>query len=102
LILVMGHTNCGAVKAAVETASGADTGSPYINALVAEIQPRLAERTRGAASENLVVEGWDNALGVSQKLLEKSKLIRDAAKSGSLRVETALYNLKSGQVEWNR
>lgn len=101
LILVMGHTQCGAVKAALNTPAGSDAGSPYINALVAEIQPRLHEHARGPASENFVVEGWDNARGVSQKLLEKSKVIREAAKSGSLRVETALYHLESGKVEWN-
>jgi carbonic anhydrase len=101
LILVMGHTSCGAVKAALTTPVGGDTGSPYINALVAEIQPRISERMKGPASEGFVAEGWDNARGVSQKLLEKSKIIREAAKSGSLRVETALYHLKSGQVEWN-
>ncbi len=102
LIVVMGHSSCGAVKASFETAAGSDTGSPYINALVADIQPRIAERMKGAPSEGLVVEGWDNARGISQKLLEKSKIIRDAAKSGSLRVETALYNLKSGTVEWSK
>lgn len=101
LILVMGHSSCGAVKASFETAVGGDTGSPYINALVAEIQPRIAERMKGPASASFVAEGWDNARGVAQKLLEKSKVIREAAKSGSLRVETALYHLKSGQVEWN-
>lgn len=102
LILVMGHTSCGAVKAAMETVAGGDTGSPYINALVAEVQPRLGDRSRGPASENLATEGWENARGVTQKLLEKSKIVRDAAKSGSLRLETALYHLKSGQVEWSR
>lgn len=101
LILVMGHSSCGAVKAAFTTPSGTDTGSPYINALVAEVQPRIAQRMRNPASAGFVAEGWDNARGVSQKLLEKSKIIREAAKSGSLRVETALYHLDSGKVEWN-
>lgn len=101
LILVMGHSACGAVKAAFSTPAGTDTGSPYINALVAEVQPRIAERMRNPASAGFVAEGWDNARGVSVKLMEKSKIIRDAAKSGTLRVETALYHLDSGKVEWN-
>lgn len=101
LILVMGHSSCGAVKAAFSTPPGTDTGSPYINALVAEVQPRLEKRLRKPASSGFVAEGWDNARGVSQKLMEKSKIIRDAAKSGTLRVETALYHLDSGKVEWN-
>jgi carbonic anhydrase len=101
LILVMGHSSCGAVKAAFGTPAGTDTGSPYINALVAEVQPRIAQRMRSPASAGFVAEGWDNARGVSLKLMEKSKIIRDAAKSGTLRLETALYHLDSGKVEWN-
>lgn len=101
LILVMGHSSCGAVKAAFTTPPGTDTGSPYINALVAEVQPRIEKHMKNPASNGFVAEGWDNARGVSQKLLEKSKIIRDAAKSGSLRVETALYHLDSGKVEWD-
>ena len=66
------------------------------------MQPRIAGRMKGPASESFITEGWDNARGVAQTLLEKSKVIRDAAKSGSLRVETALYHLKSGTVEWNK
>lgn len=100
LILVMGHSSCGAIKEAFTTAVGADSGSPYLNALVAEIQPRIATRMKGPASESFVAEGWDNARGVTQALLERSSIIREAAKSGSLRVETALYHLKSGLVEW--
>ncbi len=101
LILVMGHSSCGAVKAAFTTPPGTDTGSPYINALVAEVQPRIEKHMRNPASHGFITEGWDNARGVSQKLLEKSKIIRDAAKSGTLRVETALYHLDSGKVEWS-
>tara|TARA_B110001454_G_C12723226_1_gene435963 strand:- start:25548 stop:26453 length:906 start_codon:yes stop_codon:yes gene_type:complete len=101
LILVMGHSSCGAVKAAFTTPPGTDTGSPYINALVAEVQPRIEKRMRNPASPGFVAEGWENARGVSIKLMEKSKIIRDAVKSGSLRVETALYHLDSGKVEWN-
>ncbi len=100
LLVVMGHTSCGAVTTAFNAPVGGDAGSPYLTALVSEIQPRIAQRMKGPASEHMVQEGWDNTKGVSQSLLEKSKIIRDAVKSGSLRVETALYHLKSGQVEW--
>lgn len=102
LLVVMGHSSCDAVKASFKTSVGGDTGSPHFNALVADMQPRIAGRMKGPASENFITEGWDNARGVAQTLLEKSKVIRDAAKSGSLRVETALYHLESGTVEWNK
>src|SRR3990167_319467 len=43
LILVMGHTQCGAVKAALATIGGQDAGSPHPNKPVAPIPPPLPE-----------------------------------------------------------
>ncbi len=100
LIVVMGHTSCGAVKAAHGAAAGADIGSPYLNALVADIQPRIASKMRKKASDSFEEEGWDNAKGAAKALVEKSKIVREAVKAGKLRVEPALYYLKSGKVEW--
>lgn len=100
LIVVMGHTSCGAVKAAHGAAPGADIGSPYLNALVADIQPRIASKMGKKASDSFAEEGWDNAKGAAKALVEKSKIVREAVKAGKLRVEPALYYLKSGKVEW--
>lgn len=102
LIVVMGHTSCGAVKAAHSSAPGADIGSPYLNALVADIQPRIASKLNHKPSEALAEEGWDNTRGAAKALIEKSKIVREAVKSGHLRVEPALYHLKSGTVEWTQ
>lgn len=102
LLVVMGHTSCGAVKAAHSFAPGADVGSPYLNALVADIQPRIATKLNAKASDSFIAEGWDNTKGAAKALIEKSKIIREAVKSGQLRIESALYHLKSGEVEWAR
>ena len=98
----MGHTSCGAVKAAHGSAPGADIGSSYLNALVADIQPRMASRLNTKASESFETEGWDNTKGAAKALLEKSKIIREAVKAGHLRIESALYHLKSGKVDWSQ
>lgn len=100
LIVVMGHTSCGAVKESHGAASGADIGSPYLNALVAEIQPRIASKLGKKASDAYEEESWDNTKGAARELIEKSKIVRDAIKSKGLRVESALYYLKTGKVEW--
>lgn len=42
LILVMGHSSCGAVKAAHGTLQGGDAGSPALNLLVKNIHPRIS------------------------------------------------------------
>lgn len=100
LIVVMGHTSCGAVKAALTTSAGQDAGSPYLNQLVAQIKPRLNKTARPAASEGLTQEGWENVRGVTEDLMTKSQIIRDAVTSGEVKIQPALYHLGSGQVEW--
>ncbi|NUM58249.1 MAG: hypothetical protein HUU56_06440 [Bdellovibrionaceae bacterium] len=101
LLVVMGHSSCGAVKAAFGAAPGTDIGSPHLNALVADIQPRIASKMKAKPSESYVAEGWDNTMGAVTELMEKSKIVREAVKNNHLRIESALYHLNSGAVEWS-
>lgn len=100
LIVVMGHTKCGAVKAALATINGADAGSEDLNKLVSGIHPYLKELSRSPASSDLVTEGWANARGVAADLSKRSKIIKQKILRGQLRIVPALYHLDSGEVEW--
>ncbi|MCB0368324.1 MAG: hypothetical protein KDD45_02520 [Bdellovibrionales bacterium] len=103
LIVVMGHSNCGAVQAALKTPVGGNAGSPYLTALVADLQPRMQSHLKSVHhSEHYLAESWDNTRGATKDLLEKSKIVRDAVKEGHLRIESALYHLDSGKVEWSQ
>lgn len=103
LIVVMGHESCGAVKATLSAIKDkADLGSPYLNQLVSNIRPRIANLSaRQPASEGLVMEGWENAKGASKELLTKSEIIRRAIESGDVKITSALYHLGTGEVEWS-
>lgn len=101
LILVMGHTSCGAVKAAVGTLNGGDAGSEHLNKLVSDIHPRLKAAGLGTdASGNLGKESWANAKGVAKDLVARSAILADAVKSGDLQITSSLYNLDSGSVDF--
>jgi len=101
LILVMGHTSCGAVKAAIGTLNGSDAGSEHLNKLVSDIHPRLKAAGLGTdASGNLSKESWANAKGVAKDLVARSALLADAVKSGDLQITSSLYNLDSGSVDF--
>ncbi len=100
LLVVMGHTYCGAVKAAVATMNGGDAGSPSLNGLVAAMHLRLAGLKGHETSEGLHDESWANVSGVARELLEKSPLLKDAVQNGSLRIEQAVYDLNSGKVDF--
>ncbi|MBL7671023.1 MAG: hypothetical protein JNM39_11120 [Bdellovibrionaceae bacterium] len=99
LIVVMGHESCGAVKAAALAGPDEKLGSPFLERLVSQIKARL-EPSRKTTSPRFVQEGWENVNGVTQELLKKSEIVREAIESGSVKIQPALYHLASGQVEW--
>jgi carbonic anhydrase len=100
LIVVMGHTQCGAVKAAVAAKAGVSSGSPDLDKLIASIQPHLKTTMRSPASENFEVEGALNADGVARDLVRRSAIIREKVEKSGLIVKPAVYNLESGKVEF--
>lgn len=100
LVVVMGHTQCGAVKAALATRSGEDAGSENLNKLVKDIHPRIESYSRLPASADYYSEAWANAKGVAADLAKRSKIIDQKIKEGQLKIVPALYHLDSGNVEW--
>lgn len=100
LILVMGHESCGAVKASLATLSGADAGSPALNKLVADLHPHLRSFAGAPVSEGAIVEVWANTEGVAKDLVQRSQIVRDALNTGEVKIQTALYHLGSGVVEF--
>jgi carbonic anhydrase len=101
LLVVMGHTSCGAVKAALGTLDGGDAGSPSLNALVHDIHPRLASfKGRMPSSNDVATESWANTKGIAHDLLERSQILRERVASGDLKIQTALYHLDDGKVDF--
>ncbi len=100
LIVIMGHEACGAVKATLSTGEGQSAGSPSLDALVKNIKPRVAGFSAEKHSDGFIKEGWANVTGTHKELLEKSQIVRDAVQSGDVKIQSALYHLKSGNVEW--
>jgi carbonic anhydrase len=100
LILVMGHESCGAVKASLATLGGGDAGSPALNKLVSDLHPHLRSFAGAPVSEGAIVEVWANTEGVAKDLIERSQIVRDALNTGEVKIQTALYHLGSGVVEF--
>jgi carbonic anhydrase len=98
LIVVMGHTSCGAVKAAMGSLNGTSLGTPALDGLVKDIHPRLASYKGKNPSVNFENESWSNAEGVAQDLVKRSELLATKVKNGSLKVVPSLYDLHTGKV----
>jgi carbonic anhydrase len=88
-LLVLGHTGCGAVKAAMK----ADTVPGQISALYQHLQPAV-EQSGGNGDKAIEA----NARFQAELLRTASTVIRDASKAGKLKVEAGVYDLATGKV----
>ena len=105
LLVVMGHTSCSAISAAVHAHEHASTHvsnlSPSLDLMIADIQPRLPARgPAGASSKDLEIESSANAQGVAADLLKRSPLIKTRVEKGELVLKPALYYNDSGIVKF--
>ncbi len=100
LLVVMGHTKCGAVAAAV---SGAELHGK-VAALVSTIKPAVDRATRNnprAMGDDLArLAVRENVWQSVFDLLKNSDECRERVSSGKLRVIGAIYDISSGKVEW--
>jgi carbonic anhydrase len=100
LVLVMGHTACGAIKGAIDNVQlGNLTG------LVAKIRPAV-EATQYQGERSSTNYGFVDA--VARKNVEltmadihrRSPVLAELESSGAIRIAGAMYELKTGRVEF--
>jgi carbonic anhydrase len=89
VILVMGHGNCGAVKATIQ----AKEVPGQINALYPHIQPAVDQ-----AGSNLEAATKANAKIQAALLRQASTVIAGLVKEGKLKVVAGYYDIRSGSV----
>jgi carbonic anhydrase len=92
LVLVLGHSNCGAVNAAVK---GGDYSS-NLNRILTHITPAIEQTPGGNIDEITKKSAELNA----EELVKRSAILSEAVKSGQLKIIPAFYHLESGEVEF--
>lgn len=97
LVVVLGHTHCGAVTSAVHHARNATTLPGHIHDLVDALAPSV-EATRGLPGDWLGNAIAHNVERNVHLLLEQSQIVAVAVASGGLRVIGGLYDLRTGSV----
>jgi carbonic anhydrase len=99
LLLVLGHTNCGAVTAAV---SGAEEEG-HMGAVLCELCEAV-EASENSCSEDdgedeiVLAAVIENALMIARRLRASEPVLKKLVDDGSLLVEAALYDIKTGVV----
>jgi carbonic anhydrase/SulP family sulfate permease len=113
LVLVMGHTSCGAVKAAVDlfetgnTASKA-TGCEHLDALVNEIQKSIVPGTKPhgdwVTKETKLIYVDDvakrNVATTIAYIRSASRSLRELEAAGKIAILGSMYDIKTGRVTY--
>ena len=100
LIVVLGHSNCGAIKGAVD-----DAKMGNLTATLANIRPSLAKLNYvgvpSSKNKELVQKVADqNARDAARMIMEKSEVIATLVKEGNLKIVSAMHDLSNGKVSW--
>lgn len=99
VIVVLGHSHCGAIKGAVDKA---DVGA-NLTTLLDEIEPAVLATPltgeRSSTNEEFVaaVAETNTRMGV-QALTERSPVLQDLVVSGALKIVGAVYDIETGRV----
>jgi carbonic anhydrase len=101
LIMVLGHSDCGAVKAAIDVTAGKTSFPPEqfgaIGAVVDAIVP--AVQALPATERTLEHSIVANARLQAQSLRLRGPIVPAAIRAGRLRVVAAVYDIATGAVE---
>jgi len=99
LILVLGHSSCGAVAAALQSAKERSKLPGHLPELVEAIQPAVDAAHGKHPSDLLAATINENVrLGMSH-LKTRSDVIGDAVKSGKVEIQGGVYELATGTVK---
>ena len=100
LIVVMGHEECGAVKAAMLPASDIAKESKYIQYLVSRIQPAVADLPMVRDSKAKVREAVVSNVRLQTYLVSQDPVVANALRSNKVGVVGAYYEIGSGAVDF--
>jgi carbonic anhydrase len=95
LVVVMGHTHCGAVSAALE--GGTLPGK--LPGLMAALRPAV-DQSAHESGDRLDNAVRDNVVHVVAQLRVAKPVLSELVAAGKLRIVGAVYSLETGKVDW--
>ena len=99
MVMVMGHTKCGAVNSACH---GVKLGN--ITNMLAKINPAIEKVKEKfddiTTKEAMSLVGEENVLNSMKEIREKSPILRELEQSGRIKIIGGMYDIETGKVEF--
>lgn len=99
LIIVMGHSQCGACKAAIDHIEKDDKLPGSIEGMVDYIRPVVRD-VRGTPGDKLAIVTKKNAVSNAKRLESLGPILPDYVAKGELKMVGAYYEMSTGKVEF--
>ena len=95
VVVVLGHTSCGAVKGAIDNVKLGN-----LTEMLAKIQPAVAASGPGTSKDHAYVDkvGEQNVRLAMKEIRAKSPVVKEMLDSGAVGLVGAMYDLETGAV----
>ncbi|MCX6094326.1 MAG: carbonic anhydrase [Candidatus Bipolaricaulota bacterium] len=94
VIVVLGHSRCGAIGAALR----GESGSPHLNGILVALRPAI-EATAALRGDRAANAAREHARRLAAELPARSLALRRRAETGRLAIVGAYYDVATGAVE---
>jgi carbonic anhydrase len=100
LVMVLGHSNCGAVTAAIDVANGEASFPPDEYGAIGEVVDRIVPPIRELPSSEREISACVelNAAAQASDLAQREPIVKQAVEAGRIDVVAAVYDLETGAV----
>lgn len=97
VLIVMGHSKCGAVTAAVK---GGELHG-HLPSLISLIKPACDKARLSAPEEEVIPRAIElNVWQQVENIFAKSSVVRESIAAGKVQIVGAVYDIASGKVQW--
>ncbi len=106
LIVVLGHSKCGALKGGLDAAKIEGSGMDHLHQLVNRFEPKIQKVIRDDEERSSANTSLLNRLNVENiktsvdEILEKSPILKSLESAGKIKVVGANYDVETGVVDW--
>lgn len=102
LIVVLGHTECGAIKGAVDDAKLGNLTAALANIRPSVIKIKAVDGPQTSKNKKLVQAVADqNAKDAVAMLTARSEVLRELVSEGKLKIVSAMHDIGTGKISWN-